>query len=522
MRAVKTNWQVLKVALMCVLVGMQANGEPGKEGGAESAESAKEVPKKPEGDRGEEKPKEKAGQVMLSGSTQPFRYVAQTGTVPILKEDGGKKANIFYVYYAATDEDGKRLAAKNINRPIMFCFNGGPGASSVWLHLGGLGPKRVELPPDGLQPATVSRTVDNPYSALDAADLVFVDPVNTGLSRVAKGEKAEQFLGVEEDIRAVGEFVRLFTTREQRWNSPKYLCGESYGVLRVAGLASYMQSQHGWYPEGLVLVSGLVDYQTIFTGYGNDLPYALALPTLTATAHYHKKLDPELQANLEKAVEASRSFALGEYTSALMYGNGLPEKQKEKVAAQLARFTGLDEKEIQKLDLRIDVSYFRKALLKKEGKVIGRFDSRVTMADTAPAEIRPGADPSYGNIAGAFSSAINGYVRGDLGYESDHPYHILNMELGWSWGNYRNRYVSTADKLASAIQDNPKMRVLVMCARRDLAVPEDSMRYSLSHIPMAPESRANVRFSLYESGHMMYLLREDAEKLRADLKGFIR
>ncbi|MEK0445153.1 MAG: hypothetical protein RLZZ399_474 [Verrucomicrobiota bacterium] len=484
---------------------------PSKATGAETRKTEREP---------EEKPKQRPGKVTLG--TSLLSYVAQTGTIPVLKEDGGRLADVFYVYYAATDEKGQRLALQEEKRPIMCCFNGGPGASAVWLHLGGLGPKRVDLPPEGLSPVSFSKVVENPHSILDATDLVFVDPVSTGLSRAAKGEKPDQFFGVNEDIRSVGEFVRLFSTREQRWASPKYLCGESYGVMRVAGLARYLQSKHGLYPEGLVLLSGLIDFQTLLPSSGNDLPHLLFLPTMTATAHYHGKLEAALQANLEKAVEEARAFAQGEYALALLAGNALPEAARAKVARQLARFTGLTPEEILRQNLRLDPSYFRKALLAKEGRVVGRFDARVTGLDAEPGETTTGFDPSYSNIAGGFASAINAYVRKDLGYESDHPYHILNHSLPWRWHSFENKYVSMGDALANAIQNNPRMRTLVLCGRRDMAVPEDSMRYSLGHLPIPAGSQGNIRFSLYESGHMMYLFEPDARKLRADLVEFVR
>ena len=513
---------VLSVFLSCAPLLAQEGESPAPTEKADVSEAKKEKaldPKKGESEK-DEKPKEKAGHVTLGGVV--LNYLAQTGTIPVLKEDGTKLANVFYVYYAATDAEGKRLASKDPSRPVMFCFNGGPGASAVWLHLGGLGPRRVDLAPEGLTPTSFAKTVENPQSILDSADLVFVDPVSTGLSRAAKGEKAEQFLGVEEDIRSVGEFVRLFTTREQRWSSPKYLCGESYGVLRVAGLANYLQSKHGMYPEGLVLLSGLVDFQTILAGNGNDLPYILFLPAMTAAAHYHQKLSGDLQANLEQAVADSRAFAQGDYATALLKGNDLPDAERKQIAARFARFTGIPAVSILKQDLRVDPGFFRKSLLRNEDRVVGRFDARVVGQDHSPGEIRSGFDPSYSNIAGGFASAINNYIRGELGYESDHPYHILNHSLPWRWHNYENRYVSTGEQLTNAIQDNPKMRVLVLCGRRDLAVPEDSMRYSLAHLPIPSASRGNIRFSLYESGHMMYLFQPDAEKLRKDLVDFVR
>jgi carboxypeptidase C (cathepsin A) len=363
--------------------------------------------------------------------------------------------------------------------------------------------------------------VDNPNSVLDAADLVFVDPVSTGLSRSAKGEKEEQFFGVEEDVQSLGEFVRLFTTREKRWSSIKYLCGESYGVLRVAGLAEYLQRSHGWYPEGLVLLSGLVDFQTILASEGNELPYVLFLPTMTATAHYHRRLAPEWMGDLSKTVDASRSFAMGEYASALLKGNDLSADERARIARGLSVFTGLSEEFVLRHNLRLSPSIFRKALLAGEEKIVGRFDARVVGEESDAGAQHPSGDPSYDHIAGAFSSAINAYVRGELGYESDHPYHILKG-LPWKYSQFAGRYVSTASSLNAAIRANPKLRTLVLCGRRDLAVPEDSMRYSVSHLRLAPALQAKIRFSLYESGHMMYLNAPDAEKLRGDLVGFMR
>ena len=485
---------------------------------AEAADKkdAKEQPK----DAGkEEKPKEKPGHVTLGGVD--IHYIVQTGMMPLLKDDGTPRANVFYVYYAVTDAKGKRLAAQDAgSRPITFCFNGGPGASAVWLHLGGLGPRRLDLPADGLTPQTVTKIVDNPNSILDATDLVFVDPVSTGLSRAAKGEKADQFFNVEEDIQAAGEFVRLFTTREQRWESPKYLCGESYGVMRVSGLAGYLQEKHGLFLEGLILMSGLVNFQTLDANTGNDLPYVVFLPAMTAAAQYHKKLAPDLQADLDKAINASREWAQGEYTLALQKGGELTPGERQKIAEKLASFTGLTAEQAEDQDLRIDPSFFRKNLLRKEGKIIGRFDARVIGDDGDRSDPRPEYDPSFSNISGGFSSAVNAYIRGELGYESDFPYHIL-APLPWKWSGFEGRYVATDDKLAHAMKTNPRLRVLVLTGRRDLAVPEGSMRYSIAHMQIPRKIRANISFERFESGHMMYLYRPDAEKLRHNLTQFI-
>lgn len=473
----------------------------------------KEEKKEPEK---EQPPKESKGSVTIAGVK--LSYVAKTGTLPVLKEDGGTRANIFFVYYAATDAGGKPIAEK-ASRPVTFCFNGGPGSAAVWLHFGGLGPKRIELSPDGLQPAARGPIVENPNSILDVTDLVFVDPVGTGVSRPAKGEKAEQFWGVEEDVESIGEFIRLFTTREQRWASPKYLCGESYGVLRASGLSDYLQDRHGMYLDGLVFLSGLLNFQTLTAAPANDLPYIIFLPTLTATAHYHKKLGPDLQADLEKAITSARDFAQGEYAVALMKGRTIPAEQKRAIAEKLARFTGLDAAFIADAHLRIDPALFRERLLREEGRIVGRFDARVTAEDSNRINPHPEFDPSFTNVIGPFSAAANAYVRGELGYESDHPYRVLTS-LNWNYRAFANRYVSMEAALADAMKSNPRLRVLVLCSRRDLAVPEDSMLFSVAHLPIPTTLRANITFERYESGHMMYLYKADAEKLRRDLLRF--
>jgi len=467
-----------------------------------------------------EKPVEHSGKVTLGG--REVRYIAQTGMVPILKDDGTPDANVFYVYYAVVDESGKRLAAKDAgSRPVTFCFNGGPGASAVWLHLGGLGPRRLDFPPDGLTDTTVSKVVDNPNSILDGTDLVFVDPVGTGLSRATKEENAGHFYAVEEDLHAAGEFVRLFTTREQRWGSPKFLCGESYGGTRVSGLSQYLQEKHGLYADGVILMSGVLNFQTIFANTGSDLPYILSLPAMTAVAHYHKKLPPDMQSDVAKAVEESRAFARGEYAAALLQGDLLPDDQRRAIAAKLARFTGLDAQEIDDQDLRVDSWFFRRMLLHKDGKILGAFDGRVTAEDGERSRTPPEFDPALMNVIGGISSAVNAYVRDELGYKSDNPYNVLE-HLPWKWSGFEGRYVSVEDKLAQAMKTNPKLRVLVLTGDSDLVVPADSVPFSLAHVTLPQSLRDHINFQHYQSGHMMYLFRSDAEKLRGDLLGFLK
>ena len=463
--------------------------------------------KKPD-EKKEDKPKDSKGAVTIAG--REVKYLARTGTLPLLKDDGsGERARVFFVYYAALGEDGQPLAAKDpAKRPITYCFNGGPGSAAVWLHFGGLGPKKVTVDPEGLQPATRGAVVPNPNSILDATDLVFIDPVGTGASRPSKGEKGEQFWSVKQDIESVGEFIRYFTTREQRWASPKYLCGESYGGIRGSGLANFLQDRHGLFFEGFISVSGVV------------ISYVIFLPAFTATAHYHKKLAPELQADREKAVAAARTFAQGDYARALIAGDTLPVADRTAVLDQLTRFTGLDRDLLDRARLRVSPSLFFENLLRKEGKIVGRFDARVTAEDYDKLRPSPEFDPSYTNVYGPFAAAANATIRGELGYEFDLPYRILGG-VQWSWNDFAGEYVNLEDDLGRALKDNPRLRVLFCCGWRDLAVPPDSALYSIAHLPIPDSLRKNIAVEYYESGHMMYLHQPDAEKLRRDIVKFI-
>ncbi|MEQ1854279.1 MAG: peptidase S10, partial [Chthoniobacteraceae bacterium] len=425
------------------------------------------------------------------------------------------------VALARTGADGKPLASADAKRPVIFCFNGGPGSSAVWLHFGGLGPKKIVLPPDGRSPEVTGSIADNPLSILDAADLVFIDPVGTGASRPAKGEKGEQFWGVDEDVEACGEFIRLFATREHRWMSPKYLCGESYGGIRAAGLAAFLQDRHGMYLHGVIVVSGLLNFQTLGPDTANDLPFLCFLPTLTATAAFHGKLAAGLTSDMEKTLAEVRTFAFGEYATALLKGRTLPADERGRIAGKLARYTGLPLQVVEDSDLRISPSTFRKALLKKEGKIIGRFDGRVVAEDDDRLDPHPEFDPSYTFIVGPFSAAANAYTRSVLGYENDQPYRIL-AGLPWNYTRFANRYASLEPRLGEAMKSNPKLRVLVCQGLRDLAVPPDAMLYSLNHLPIPDSLRKNITIATYDSGHMMYLLDKDAAKLREDIVRWLK
>lgn len=442
-------------------------------------------------------------------------YKAETGMLPVLKPDGTSRASIFYVAYT------RQKTANATTRPVMFCFNGGPGSASVWLHLGALGPRRAKMNPDGSLPAPPFSLVDNEYSVLNASDLVFIDPVATGFSRAAKDAKPEDFFGDSPDLDSIGEFIRLWTTRHGRWLSPKFLCGESYGVFRAAGLADHLRGSYGMYLNGLVLVSGVLDFATLDGGTGNDLPYPLILPAYTAAAHFHKKLPPDLQSDLDKALAESRAFARGEYPAALQAGADLPAAQREKVVAELVRLTGLPARVIEDNKLRIDPGVFRKQLLHDEGLILGAYDARLTGRDGDPAATGPEFDPSSAAVTGPFAAAMNAYVRGELKFEDDLPYELLAGVQPWNYGA-RNSYPNASDRLAEVMNQNPYLKVLVCGGRCDLVCPIDTTRHSLEHMPLAEAYRTNITFAEFDAGHMMYINRPDLEKLQKVLEQFLR
>jgi len=450
--------------------------------------------------------------VVIAGKTIPYRITA--AKLQLKRDDGKPSASIFHVSYERKD------APDLAKRPVLFAFNGGPGSSSVWLHLGMLGPKRIDLPADGTAaPAPPSRVVDNPESILDVCDLVFIDPVSTGYSRADKDTKADDFHGVEEDISSVGDFIRRWTTEHGRWASPKFLLGESYGGIRAAGLADHLQSRFGMNLNGVVLLSSLLDFRTLSADAADPLPDLVYLPAYTATALYHGRLQGDAEAKIAEA----RAFAFGEYATALLQGSELPAGRKQELAAKLAAFTGIEPAVWLAHDLRLDPAFFRAELLRKDGKVVGRFEARVAWESGDPAAATAGYDPSYSLAFGAFSTALLDYLGRDLGWKEDQPYEILTRKVQpWRW-NADNGYVNLSDRLAEAMRDNPRLKLLVMCGDRDLATPADGIAYSFRHLPgLPPALRANVGFSRYAGGHMFYLNPPDRAKTRADLVNFIQ
>jgi carboxypeptidase C (cathepsin A) len=446
---------------------------------------------------------------------EPVTYTAETGMLPILQADGSSRASVFYVAYTRTG------ITSMASRPVTFCFNGGPGSASVWLHLGALGPRRVKMNPDGSLPAPPFSMVDNEYSPLNVSDLVFIDPVATGFSRTTKDHKPDEFFGDQPDLDSVGEFIRLWTTRHERWLSPKYLCGESYGVFRAAGLADELRGHYGMYLNGLILVSGVLDFSTLSGDTGNDLPYPLILPAYTAAAFYHHKLPPDLQSDLASALKESRAFAGSKFTTDLQQGGALPTDEREKAIAELARLTGLKPQVIRDNNLRIDEGVFRKQLLHDEGLILGAYDARLTGRDGDPASPYPGFDPSSTAVMGPFSAAMNSYVRSELKFEDDLPYELLAGVQPWNYGA-RNMYANASAKLAGVMNQNPYLKILVLGGRCDLVCPIDTIKHSLSHMPLAPEQRINIHYAEFDAGHMMYINLPDLQKMQRDLTDFLK
>jgi carboxypeptidase C (cathepsin A) len=467
-------------------------------------------------------------QVVIDG--QVVRYTSTTGRMVLRRERLGTAeradrwegespaAEIFYVAYT---RDGTSDPAA---RPITFSFNGGPGSSSVWLHLGLLGPQRVALTRDPAPTPPPYALVDNPWSLLDASDLVFIDPVSTGYSRAAPGEKPTDFHSLRTDVESVGDFIRLWTTRHARWASPTFLIGESYGTTRAAALAEYLQRRHGLYLSGVMLVSSILEFATARFEPGNDLPPLLFLPTYAATAHYHGKLSPELRDRpLFDVLAEVEAWALEHYAPFLVLGDRAGEDLRHAVAERLARYTGLGVDYVRRCHHRIEIQRFCKELLRDEGHTVGRLDARYRGADRDGVGEHPEADPSYAAILGAYGATFNDYARRTLGFESDLPYEVLApLYESWRYDEHQNRFVNVAESLRSAMHANPHLRVHVASGTFDLATPYFATEHTLAHMALGGTLRDRVTHSLYEAGHMMYVHEPSLVALAAALRAFVR
>lgn len=455
--------------------------------------------------------------VTVGGRT--LNYTVTTGMMPLKSSEVGSsetEANVFFMAYTLDD------AGATARRPLMFSFNGGPGSSSVWLHLGALGPRRVKMLPDGNMPPPPFEMLDNEHTWLDLTDLVFIDPVGTGYSRPAKPELGKKFWGMQGDIDSVGEFIRLYLTKHQRWSSPLFLVGESYGTTRAAGLAGSL-IEKGIAFNGIVLVSTILNFQTADAETGNDLPYLLYLPTYTATAWYHGKLDKHLQADLRRTLDEVEEWAVRVYTVALAKGDGLSREERDTVCDRLARYTGLSKRYVEQMDLRIEIIRFCKELLRDERETVGRLDSRIKGSDRLASSEQPDFDPSMAAIRPPYTAVFNNYVRQELGYHNDEEYYILGggIKSPWEWGPVERGYPDTSESLRSAFAKNPYMKLLVAYGYYDLATPYFAAKYTLSHMSLDAKFKANVTVADYEAGHMMYIHDGSLVKLKEDVSKFI-
>ncbi|MCC7086807.1 MAG: peptidase S10 [Pirellulales bacterium] len=449
-------------------------------------------------------------------SGKEVEYTATAGTLA-MKDDAGKtKAAIFFVAYT---KDGINDLGQ---RPITFAFNGGPGSSSVWLHLGMLGPKRIKIPDDASPLPPPYELTANPYSLLDITDLVFIDPVSTGFSRPASGENKDQFHGFQEDLRSVGQFIHNYVTKYGRWRSPKFLLGESYGGLRAGGLSGYLRDRYNMPPSGIIMISPALNFETLGFAPGNDLPYILFVPGYAATAWYHHALPGDLQSlSLEEVIKQATDFSLQDYNLALMKGHSMSAAERSAVAEKLARFTGLRKEYVLNCNLRISMQRFGKELLRSRDRTIGRYDSRFTGIDADSAGESPEFDPSAEQVFGPFTAAINDYVRNDLKFDDERVYEILTSEVQpWNYGRHSNRFPDASDTLRQSMSAVPYMKLFVAGGYYDLATPPATAIYSVEHMRLPPELQKHITLRAYEGGHMMYIHEVSLKKLRADLEKF--
>ncbi len=451
-------------------------------------------------------------EIRVNGST--IKYTAIAGMMPIKNREGEVEARMFFTSYVVDRPEGT-------SRPLTFSFNGGPGSASVWLHMGAIGPKRVKMNADGTMPAPPYELVDNEGTWLTKSDLVFIDPVGTGYSRPARPELGAKFFGLQGDIESVGEFIRMYLTRYERWTSPLFLAGESYGTTRASALSGYL-IERGIAFNGIMLISTIMNFGTTSFAAGNDLPYALFLPSYAATAWYHKKLPADLQSKPVNRVTAeAEAWASGEYMIALGKGGRLTPEERLDTIAKLARYTGLDPKFIDYANLRVPLNLFRKELLRTERRSIGRLDSRFKGYDSNLATDSTEYDASEAAIRPPFTSTFNDYIRTQLGYKTDLEYYILGGGIGpWNWGT-NNNYVDTSTALRTALARNPFLKVFVACGYYDMATPYYAVEYTLGHISIDPSLLKNFSTSYYEAGHMMYIDEKSLTKLHADVSKFM-
>ena len=458
--------------------------------------------------------------IKINGQTIPYKATAQT---ILLKNDKGEPIALLYST-AYTRSDVKDPST----RPIAFLYNGGPGSSSVWLHMGSLSPKRVVTVNAGITPPAPYKLVDNEYCLLDKTDLVFVDPIGTGFSHAVGKAQNKDFWGVDSDIKSLGQFINLYITRNNRWNSPKFLIGESYGTFRSAGLSFYLLDHDNLYLNGIVLISSVLDLGTISFYPGQDATYVYYLPSYAATAWYHKMLK-DRPADLNAFLEEARKFAATEYTAALQRGDDLTAAEKADIAAKLSRFTGLDTDYLIKANLRVNLPQFMEELQRSRGLTTGRLDARFSGPSFDLLGEYAEYDPQEAAISGAFVAVFNSYVREDLKFGMDKTYQVAADFQGAEW-DWKHRGAdqfgfpgppNVVNDLRASLLVNPRLHVEVENGLFDLATPFYATELTMKHLGLPENLRGNVQLRYYDAGHMMYVHEEDLARLKANVAAFI-
>ncbi len=483
---------------------------------ATPAPRAAESPKPAESAQKDEPPIVTKHSVRAGG--RQLNYTVTTGFMPLKNAvSGDTEARIFYMAYTL---DG---ATAGERRPLMFSFNGGPGSASVWLHLGALGPRRAKMLDDGLMPPPPYELADNEATWLTETDLVFVDTVGTGYSRAVKPELASKYYSVNGDIESVGEFIRMYLGRNERWSSPLFLVGESYGTTRVSGLSNHL-FERGIALNGIVLVSSVLNFQTIRFADNNDLPLVLIFPSYTATAWYHKRLPADLQNRpLRDVLKESENFASNEFMPALLRIDRLTAQEKQELLTKFSRYSGLSTTFVEQNNFRVELGEYLKELLRSDRRTAGRLDSRFTGIDRNAAGDGTDFDPSMTAIRPPYTATFNDYVRRELNFRSDLEYYILGggINAPWNW-NTNNGYADTSMPLKSAMAKNPYMKVFVASGYYDMATPYFATEYTISAMNLDPTLRRNISFGYYEAGHMMYIEKNSLRKLKDDVAAFMR